>query len=51
MGDISPWFNRAEFACNCGCGFDTVDSDTLTVLEEVREYFNAAEFEKQVAGA
>ena len=42
MGDISPWFNRAEFACNCGCGFDTVDSDTLAVLEEVREQFNAA---------
>ena len=39
MGDISPYFDRAEFACNCGCGFDTVDVDTLTVLEEVRERF------------
>lgn len=35
----SNWFKREEFACKCGCGFDTVDVDTLRVLEEVREYF------------
>lgn len=39
MGDISKNFNRSEFACKCGCGFDTVDSETLKVLEFVREHF------------
>lgn len=38
MGDISHHFNRAEFACKCGCGFDTVDTSTLEVLERVREH-------------
>jgi len=36
---ISPHFRRAEFACNCGCGFDTVDTDTLAILEAVRTHF------------
>lgn len=36
---ISPHFHRTEFACNCGCGFDTVDTDTLSVLEAVRTHF------------
>jgi hypothetical protein len=22
MGDIGKYFNRSEFACKCGCGFD-----------------------------
>ena len=36
---ISKYFKREEFACECGCGFDTVDVSTLKVLELVREYF------------
>lgn len=36
---VSPNFNREEFACQCGCGFDSVDIQLLTVLEETREYF------------
>ena len=39
MGDISPHFSRAEFACKCGCGFDTVDSELLEILEAVRQHF------------
>jgi len=39
MSQISPHFRRAEFACKCGCGFDTVDVDTLAVLEAVRTHF------------
>lgn len=39
---ISPHFNRSEFRCKCGnCGFDTVDVDTLDVLEAVRTHFDA----------
>lgn len=41
MGDLSPHFSRKEFACKCGCGFDTVDVETLAVLEDVREQFGA----------
>ncbi|GHE20107.1 D-Ala-D-Ala carboxypeptidase family metallohydrolase [Halomonas urumqiensis] len=36
---VSPHFQRHEFACSCGCGFDTVDSDTLAVLERLRKHF------------
>ena len=41
MGDLSEHFNRAEFACACGCGFDTVDAATLAVVEAVRRHFRA----------
>jgi len=37
MGDISKNFNRYEFACPCGCGFDTVDVELAMLVEEVRE--------------
>ena len=40
MGDLSKHFSREEFACNCGCGFDTVDSELLKVLETIRTHFN-----------
>ena len=39
MGDISKHFSRHEFACGCGCGFDVVDAELITVLEDLREYF------------
>lgn len=39
MGDLSPHFNRSEFACRCGCGFNTVDHELLSVLEEMRMYY------------
>ena len=32
-------FTRAEFACKCGCGFDTVDHYLAEVLDIVREHF------------
>lgn len=38
MGDLSEHFSRKEFACNCGCGFDTVDAETLKVAEDVRRF-------------
>ncbi|MGB2335684.1 MAG: D-Ala-D-Ala carboxypeptidase family metallohydrolase [Alcanivorax sp.] len=40
MGDLSKHFSRYEFACKCGCGYDTVDAELLRVLEDVREQFN-----------
>ena len=41
MTKLSPHFSRSEFACGCGCGFDTVDSELVDILERVRHYFNA----------
>lgn len=40
MANLSPNFNREEFACKCGCGADTVDAELITVLERVREHFD-----------
>ena len=34
---ISPNFYRHEFACKCGCGFNTVDVELLTLCETVRQ--------------
>ena len=39
MGDLSLHFNRKEFECSCGCGFNTVDAELVTVLEDIRTYF------------
>ena len=36
----SPHFKRSEFACKCGCGFDTVDYELLRALEYIREHFD-----------
>jgi uncharacterized protein YcbK (DUF882 family) len=41
MGDISKHFNRSEFACKDKCGFDTVDVELITVLEDLREHFDS----------
>lgn len=41
MGDLSEHFNRAEFACKCGCGFDTADHHTLQILERIRSALGA----------
>ena len=37
----SKYFSRSEFACQCKCGFATVDTELLEVLEDVREYYNS----------
>lgn len=37
----SQYFARHEFACNCGCGFDTVDAELLDVLTAVRKSMGA----------
>ena len=41
MGDISAHFDRSEFACKDGCGFATVDSELLEILEIIRAKFDA----------
>ena len=41
MGDLANNFSRNEFACNCGCGFDTVDAELLKVLRGIRMFFRS----------
>ena len=42
MGDLSAHFSRHEFECSCGCGFDTVDTELLTIVEVIRDHFDAS---------
>lgn len=42
MGDLTTNFSRYEFECNCGCGFNSIDFETLIVLEDVRDHFDKA---------
>ena len=35
-------FERHEFACACGCGFDTVDAELLYWLQRIRDHFDRA---------
>lgn len=35
---LSLYFNRSEFACKCGCGFDTVDTELLNCLDTLRTF-------------
>lgn len=35
------WFSRNEFACKCGCGFNTVDYELAVVLDSLREHYEA----------
>lgn len=34
-------FTRSEFACKCGCGFDTVDYKLVEFLDDIRNHFDA----------
>jgi len=34
---IPKHFNRAEFACKCGCGLNNIDDEFLEALDQARE--------------
>lgn len=36
MGDLSAHFSKKEFACKCGCGFDSIDKKLIDKLEDLR---------------
>lgn len=42
MTQLSEHFNRTEFACKCGCGQDTVDTELIPILEKIRVHFDVA---------
>ena len=37
MGDLSAHFSKKEFACKCGCGFNTPAPELVEKLEKLRE--------------
>ena len=39
MGDLTKNLSRHEFACKCGCGFDTADIETVAVIQDVCDHF------------
>lgn len=39
MGDLSGNFSRREFACECGCGLDTVDARLLFMMQASCDHF------------
>lgn len=47
MGDLTINFNRKEFACKCGCGFDTVDFELLNAIQHCVDRFTTA-FNKKI---
>jgi len=36
---LNEFFQRHEFECHCGCGFDVVDAELLQVLTALRQRF------------
>lgn len=40
LEQLTRHFVRREFACKCGCGFDTIDAATLEIIENVRVHFD-----------
>lgn len=38
---LGSYFHRKEFACKCGCGFDTIDWELIDLLHQARVYFNS----------
>lgn len=34
MGDLSRNLSRYEISCKCGCGYDSIDAETLRVFQE-----------------
>jgi uncharacterized protein YcbK (DUF882 family) len=37
MGDLTKNFNRAEFACHDGCGFDDINMKVVEALQALRD--------------
>ena len=37
MGDLTKDFNRKEFACKCGCGFDGIDPRVVLMTQQIRD--------------
>ena len=41
MNKLSKNFNREEFSCKCGCGYDNISPELIGVLQELRDWFDS----------
>ena len=41
MGDLSKYFNKKKFKCQCGCGICNVDEEFLYLLDSLRQFVDA----------
>lgn len=39
MGDLTKNISRHEIACKCGCGYDTIDFETIKIVQETCDHF------------
>ncbi len=39
MAKLSKNFDSSEFACKCGCGFDTPDPELIRMLQAARDLY------------
>lgn len=39
MGDLTKNLSRSEFACKCGCDFDTVDVELVSMIQRCGDHF------------
>jgi len=39
MGDLTKNISRHELACSCGCGFDSMDWETIEVVQDCCDHF------------
>lgn len=39
MGDLTHNISRHELACKCGCGLDTMDWETIQIVQETCDHF------------
>ena len=42
MGDITANLSRHEFACKCGCGCNSMDIETVWVVQDVCDHFRCS---------
>ena len=38
MGDLTKNLSRHEIECKCGCGFDTIDFKTVSLVQKYADY-------------
>lgn len=48
MGDITKNISRHELACSCGCGFDSMDWETIKVVQDACDFFALVQGEHRV---
>ena len=38
MGDLGMYLSRPEIECKCGCGLNSMDSETVELFDECRDF-------------